>query len=53
MRQSRMDGSRRSIALGANVLIKAVGLALDDRELAIEEEFKVFKQSAEKEKVEA
>ena len=53
MRQSRMDGSSRSIGLGANVLIKAVGLAFDDRELAIEEEFKALKQSAEKEKVEA
>lgn len=53
MRQSRMDGSSRSISLGANILIKAVGLTLDDRELAMEKEFSALKQAVENKKVEA
>lgn len=51
MRQSRMDGSSRSIGLGANVLIKTVGLTHDDRERALEEEFTALKKAAEIEKV--
>ena len=39
MRNGRMDGSSKSITLGANVLLKTVGLTLDDREDLIENEF--------------
>ena len=39
MRRSRMDGSSRSIHLGANVLIQAVGLQLDEKEQVNEAAF--------------
>ena len=41
MRGGRMDSSGRSIALAANVLIKAVGLKLDEKEQAMETNFEL------------
>jgi len=51
MRQSRMDGSSRSIGLAANVLIKAVGLDLDDREKGLEDEFNHQLSETKREKI--
>lgn len=41
MRGGRMDGSGRSIALAANVLINTVGLELDEKEQAMETSFEL------------
>jgi len=47
MRHNRMDGSSGSVHLGANVLIKALGLSFDDKEKAIEAQFGPSLQAAE------
>ncbi len=39
MRDNKIDASQRSIHLSANVLIKAVGLDLDDKQQDLEDEF--------------